>query len=164
MTVRHPVGAWALAVLLTLGAEAARAQSPADAVVEQLREQGYVELQVSRTLLGRVRVIALSADGGQREIILSPATGEILRDYVKAADGTPALRILDRTGDDAPAGTTGGEAASDDEGPGPRGNGNAHGSDNGNSSAGGNGSGASNGHGAGNGNRNAGDNGRGSQD
>ena len=55
---------WRLAAALVMGLAAgvAHAQSPADAVVRQLREQGYVEFAVSRTLLGRVRVIALAPE------------------------------------------------------------------------------------------------------
>lgn len=159
-------GPWALAALLTLGGQAALAQGPADAVVAQLREQGYVAFEVSRTLLGRIRVVALTAEGGQREIILSPATGEILRDYVKAAEGVPAgssgpmvPQILDRAEDDVSAGTTGAGAASDDEGPSSRGNGQGGGNGNdpggsvGNVGGSGGGSGNSGGKGTSNGNR-----------
>ena len=54
---------WLWALVMGLAAGAAEAQSPADAVVRQLREQGYVEFAVTRTLLGRVRVVALAPDG-----------------------------------------------------------------------------------------------------
>ncbi len=90
---------WLLAATLAASAGLAKAQSPADAVVQQLREQGYVEFAVTRTLLGRVRVVALAPDGEQREIVFNPATGEILRDYSEAADGVSAApRILDSSG------------------------------------------------------------------
>ena len=97
-------GPWLLAAGLALVASMAVAQSPADAVVQQLREQGYLEFAVSRTLLGRVRVVALAPDGTQREIVFNPATGEILRDYSEAADGSATPRILSRpeTQDEAP--------------------------------------------------------------
>ena len=85
---------WAAAALLALAGEAF-AQSPSDAVVSQLRAQGYVEFSVSRTLLGRIRVIATAPDGGRREIVFSPATGEILRDYVEAPGGARTPRIFD---------------------------------------------------------------------
>ena len=88
---------WLLAATLAASAGLAKAQSPADAVVQQLREQGYVEFAVTRTLLGRVRVVALAPDGEQREIVFNPATGEILRDYNEAADGSAAPRVLDRS-------------------------------------------------------------------
>jgi hypothetical protein len=88
--------AWVLAACLTTSASVAAAQSPADAVVQQLREQGYVEFEVTRTLLGRIRVVAVALDGTEREVVFNPATGEVLRDYSEAADGSVAPRILDR--------------------------------------------------------------------
>jgi len=109
---------WLWALVMGLAAGVAEAQSPADAVVRQLREQGYVEFAVTRTLLGRVRVVALAPDGEQREIVFNPATGEILRDYSEAADGSAAPRVLDRSD---PAG--GPQATSSPAAPSPRGNG-----------------------------------------
>ena len=91
---------WMLVLALGLGPAAAGAQTVADAVVQQLRQQGYVGFTVSRTLLGRVQVIAEAPDGTHREIVFNPSTGEILRDYIEDADGTPTLRVLDREEDD----------------------------------------------------------------
>lgn len=51
-----------------------------DAITRQLTDQGFGEIKVSKTFLGRVRVEALR-DGREREIIFNPRTGEILRDY-----------------------------------------------------------------------------------
>lgn len=50
-----------------------------DSVVSQLRQQGYDRISVERTLLGRTQIVG-SGNGGRREIILNPRTGEILRD------------------------------------------------------------------------------------
>jgi hypothetical protein len=58
-----------------------------DDVVTQLGEQGYQNITVSTTWLGRVRILA-TRDGGTREIVLNPRTGEILRDLWTAADGS----------------------------------------------------------------------------
>ena len=91
---------WMLVLALGLGPGAAGAQTAADAVVQQLRQQGYVGFTVSRTLLGRVQVIAEAPDGTHREIVFNPSTGEILRDYIEDADGTPTPRVLDREEDD----------------------------------------------------------------
>ena len=51
-----------------------------DSIVTQLRDQGYIRISVSRTFLGRSRIVA--HDGQiRREIVVNPVTGEILRDY-----------------------------------------------------------------------------------
>lgn len=147
--------AWVLATGLATGAGLAEAQSPADALVQQLREQGYVEFAVSRTLLGRVRVIALAPDGEQREIVFNPATGEILRDYSEAADGSAAPRVLDRPQGGngpreaaSPTGSAGNGGRSDGGEDGNRG----HGNDDDGSEGGNPGRGQGNGGGNGNGN------------
>ena len=51
-------------------------------IVAELREEGYAEIRVSRTLLGRMRFVAVTSDR-QREIVVNPATGLILRDYIR---------------------------------------------------------------------------------
>lgn len=55
------------------------AQDFGDSVVRQLRRQGFRQISTGRTLLGRVRIVALG-NGGRREIIVNPRSGEILRD------------------------------------------------------------------------------------
>lgn len=70
------VGAFGLA----LAAGMATAQTPGDFIVGQLQAQGYEQIQLSRTWLGRTRIEARK--GNQvREIIFNPRTGEILRDF-----------------------------------------------------------------------------------
>lgn len=65
----------ALALALPAGAE-----SVAETVAQQLREQGYQRIETSYTWLGRLRVNAIQGDM-RREIVINPNTGEILRDY-----------------------------------------------------------------------------------
>lgn len=48
--------------------------------MSQLREQGFTRIQITRTLLGRSRIVATSKTL-TREIVINPATGAILRDY-----------------------------------------------------------------------------------
>jgi hypothetical protein len=91
---------WVLALALALGPGAVGAQGATDSVLQQLRSQGYVDFSVSRTLLGRVRVIAEGSDGTVREIVFNPSTGEILRDYIEAAGGSTVPRVLGRPADD----------------------------------------------------------------
>ena len=57
-----------------------------DDMVEWLSGQGYFDIEVTRTLLGRVRIVA-SLGKGRRELILNPRTGEVLRDIWIDADG-----------------------------------------------------------------------------
>ena len=53
-----------------------------DRIVAQLRDDGYSEIRMSRTLLGRMRFVATRADA-EREIVVNPNTGVILRDYIR---------------------------------------------------------------------------------
>ena len=97
-------------------ASAAMAQSYADDVVQQLSGQGYAEISVETTFLGRVRILAYS-EGGRREIILNPRTGEILRDLWIAADGAaPKVTIVDlsSTGSGSGSGSGNDEDGKDD--------------------------------------------------
>ena len=60
--------------------------------VKQLQLDGYDDIAVSRTWLGRIRIIA-EKDEIEREIILHRATGEVLRDYSRAEDGSLRLPL-----------------------------------------------------------------------
>jgi len=108
---------------------AAQPSSVTDQIIAMLRDQGYTEIRISRTWLGRVRILAVS---GQywREIIISPRTGEILRDYWEpvAADGSSPSGYFDREeledhdddgdGDDSRGrsnGSNGGQSDDDDD-------------------------------------------------
>lgn len=76
----------------------------ADGIVSQLRAQGFTSVDVSTTLLGRVRILAESVSS-RREIVLNPRTGEILRDYEEIlSDGAEIGRILGRPAGTAPDG------------------------------------------------------------
>ena len=53
----------------------------------ELVEDGYRNITVAKTWLGRLRFIAVRP-GARREIVVNPATGEILRDYSRrSAEG-----------------------------------------------------------------------------
>lgn len=76
-----------LAGAMTLSATAeAMAQSAQASVLRQLRAQGYRNIVVTRTLLGRLRFVA-ERNGVRREIILNPQNGAILRDYSQVIGG-----------------------------------------------------------------------------
>ncbi len=72
------------------GAESLQAQ-----VVRELQAQGFEVTEARSTLLGRYRIVA-EAPGLQREIVLNPRTGEVLRDLVR-----PVSLGNDRTEPDA---------------------------------------------------------------
>jgi hypothetical protein len=84
----------ATGAMLTM-APIAHAQSFADQIVQQLAAQGFVNIRVETTLLGRVRILGQGAQGF-REIVLNPNTGAILRDTLLDANGNP---IVPRLGD-----------------------------------------------------------------
>lgn len=93
-----------LAIAITVCAATGQAQTVQDSIVTQLTEQGFTEIWISRTWLGRSRIVARS-DELYREIIVNPVTGEILRDYWRQDDGASGNRreILDvGRGDGAP--------------------------------------------------------------
>ena len=70
----------------------ATAKDIAAAWVEQLVLDGYDDIEVSRTWLGRTRIFAEKGEI-EREIILNPSTGEVLRDYSRHEDGTLRLPL-----------------------------------------------------------------------
>ena len=111
-------------------AGAVQAASFADAVMAQLTRQGFASITSESTWLGRVRITA-QRDGGVREIVLNPRTGEILRDIWSPADGsTGQIPIVDDV-------ANGGTSGSDDHGGGDTGgSGSGSGNDGGGDSSG----------------------------
>ena len=101
-------------VLALWVAGAAHAQSFQDSVVEQLRSQGFSQINVSRTWLGRAQIEATSATQ-RREIILNPRTGEILRDFSEALTGPQAATtvIINSEGSDDGSSGSGGSGSDD---------------------------------------------------
>ena len=69
---------------------------PADDIAAELRADGYRNIQIERTLLGRIRITA-ETDSLRREIVIDRGSGEILRDLeeekrsaLPAGSGVPA--------------------------------------------------------------------------
>jgi hypothetical protein len=103
--------------LLMTSAAAASVAFPAHAdyvnsVRDQLRQQGYRQISVSSTMLGRTRIVAKSKTG-TREIIMNPRTGEILRDLWSSAQGSSGPSIVGSDADDPDDGQ---DDARDDDG------------------------------------------------
>ena len=64
---------------LTLASQAVAAPT-LDQIIAQLKAQGFTEITVRKTWLGRYRIEAESATQ-EREVVFNARTGEILRDY-----------------------------------------------------------------------------------
>ncbi len=113
------------AMIASLIALPSVAQTVEDSVVSQLHSQGFSQVEVHRTWLGRIRIEA-SGNGMSREIVLNPRTGEILRDYWHNDDGGARTGIFSTgptSGDDGGGGASvpsssddgGGDDASTDD-------------------------------------------------
>ena len=76
-----------LALALAAPPALADAVSVRDHIINELKEDGYQEIRISRTLLGRLRFVASKTDT-RREIILNPNSGVILRDYIQFLRGS----------------------------------------------------------------------------
>lgn len=75
----------------------ALAQDAQTRVIQRLQRDGYRNIRISRTFLGRIRIIARGA-AGEREIILNPSTGAILRDVLRQSGSGEGSRDDDRSG------------------------------------------------------------------
>ncbi len=78
-----------LAGLATMASGPAWAQQESiiDNVLAQIRQQGFEIIEVRRTLLGRIRVLARR--GNQtREVVFDPRNGVILRDFTRGSAGS----------------------------------------------------------------------------
>jgi hypothetical protein len=98
-----------------IAASPALAQDFVDDIIGQLKKQGFRSVVTERTLLGRVRILAERKDG-QREIIVNPRTGEILRDLWTAfAGGKSTVDIVRDGSDDGDGGHGGGDDDEDED-------------------------------------------------
>lgn len=74
---------------------AAIAQDFETIIVEQLKAAGFTEIRLTRTWLGRVRIVATN-DSFRRELILNPRTNEVLRDlWVNVGTGVAGTGLFD---------------------------------------------------------------------
>lgn len=106
-------GVLMLGVAALAGAAPAFAKDIVADIVGQLEARGYDQISVSRTWLGRARIVAKGARGS-REIIVNPATGEILRDLSEGSVAGGGL--LEAGGDSSGKGDDSGDDGGDDGG------------------------------------------------
>jgi uncharacterized membrane protein YgcG len=99
-------------------------------IVEQLQAEGFSSISTERTWLGRMRIVAESAEG-QREIVINPNNGEVLRDLwlAEGGDARPGSTNSGWSGSNRDSGGSGassagsggdyggGDDGGDDEGP-----------------------------------------------
>ena len=102
-----------ICVALAGAPQFASAQSVQDQIVSQLRDQGFSEISLQRTWLGRVRVIA-RRDDLRRELVFNPQTGEILRDYWREDDDDDGPRLFNPGGSDDSSSSTSSNDDDDD--------------------------------------------------
>lgn len=74
------------ASLVTATPALAQDDAVTQSVLRQLEQQGFQVIQVTRTLLGRVRILARRGPL-LREIVLDPRNGQIFRDLVTREGG-----------------------------------------------------------------------------
>ena len=103
-----------------------------DSAVSQLRKQGYEDIQVRRTLLGRIHITAISK-AYQRELVIHPFTGEILRDrwfsLDESSNGSQPQAIHPETNGDDGDHDDGGDGDHGNDGDGHDGDGDGDGGD-----------------------------------
>jgi len=83
---------------ITLVTAPAWADSYIDRYIAQLQAQGFTNLTVTKTWLGRTRITA-SSKTFNRELIFSTRTGEILRDYSESVSGATNAQGLTNPND-----------------------------------------------------------------
>lgn len=115
MAMNRRVFLLASAGSLLLGSAAFAATSPEDQVARAIKGDGFRITSQRRTLLGRVRFLAVRGDT-QREVVMDPSSGEILRDYSRVADngrdgGSPTADSSGTSGGTG-SGSSGGGSAS----------------------------------------------------
>jgi uncharacterized membrane protein YgcG len=109
MQRRFFIATMASAVLVASGAMAAGVEA---GIAAQLSAQGYDQILVETTWLGRLKITA-HKDDSLREIVVNPRTGEILRDILRKKDGTvtPRLSEASSSGSSDSSGSSGSDSS-----------------------------------------------------
>ena len=131
--------------LATLVGGQAQAEEPVERILSELHRMGYQTVSVESTLLRRTRIVAQN-DEAQREIIVNPNTGEILRDLWIPITKTSAKGSAGLIDDGSNSGSGSGSGSGDD---GDDHSGHGGGDDGGGDDNGGGGNGGSSGGGSG---------------
>ncbi|MDZ4134877.1 MAG: hypothetical protein U1D06_04675 [Paracoccaceae bacterium] len=78
--------------VLLFGVGPALAKTSSDQVVSALKRRGYSGIEVSRTWLGRTRIVGKRGKK-TREVILNRSSGEVLRDIIYEGNGVAAAQF-----------------------------------------------------------------------
>lgn len=84
----------ALCMTAVMGLTPAYGQTVEERYLAQLEAQGFSNVSISRTWLGRTRITA-STGNRQREIIFNSRSGEVLRDYYEDIEDDQSFELLD---------------------------------------------------------------------
>ena len=85
-----------------------------DRYVEILQADGYREIRISSTFLGRLRFVATKPNM-RREIVINPNTGVVLRDYIRFSEEQDGDRPSGARDPFTDGGGPGGSGTSDDD-------------------------------------------------
>ena len=101
-------GGMAACAVQLVAAVPAFAATYLEQIVSQLKRQGFVDIEIERTWLGRTRIQAKRGDDA-REIVLNPNTGEILRDLwlSETGDARKTVKISEDQGKGGSGGNSG---------------------------------------------------------
>ncbi|QTN35019.1 hypothetical protein [Cognatishimia activa] len=77
----------------------ASAAPTVEEIIAQLEAQGYTDVSVSRTWLGRIRIEAESGTH-EREIVFNQRTGEILRDFWEELEDDDEVEESEEAGEE----------------------------------------------------------------
>ncbi len=116
-----------LSLCLALAPLQAIAKTVTESIVDQLEVQGFDQITLTRTLLGRTQIVAFSTEY-RREVVFNPHTGEILRDFWIRLDGGQILPQLIAPSDNSGRGRGRDDDDDDDDNSGPGGGGDNSGS------------------------------------
>jgi len=112
-----------------------------ESAVSQLQGQGYSNIRVTKTMLGRTKIVAIR-NGATREIVMGSRSGVILRDFTVGASGSVSSGSVANSNSGSNGNSNSGNNGngnSGNNGNGNSGNGNSGGNENGNSGGNGNG-------------------------
>lgn len=103
-----------LSMAIGLGAGPVMAADPVAIITLSLEKEGFRVTSARRTLLGRVRILA-TRQGQNREVVIDPRTGEVLRDLVRSVSDLGESRAGGARSSGAGGSSSGGSGTGSDD-------------------------------------------------